>query len=192
MSRFWDEIRRNTVELLGWSFSDEEWDTLNELQKVKQEVKQQDKTLTQLVKTRNTLGKYKINTELVSGKVISRKNNTLDVYSSSGVLRTTTVDTNFLQSSSLTYYLRKHLPELKFEQTFSNTEKTIKIVFVSYLESGTLEQKILNDSTACGLLYTLDTKAVAGKPLFVSIEELVNRILSKEWVETTGALNTFL
>lgn len=112
--------------------------------------------------------------------------------SKTGLLESNTVDTSYFKKISIESYLMKNMDGLKFEQGFNNSKKRVSITILSKLESGTLDQKILNDPEAEGFLYFLNLPKIATKPMYISIPEIALKLLSKEWVEVTGKIDVFL
>lgn len=105
---------------------------------------------------------------------------------------TETIEIPYFKKSAVEYFLMSSMNGLKFEQAFKQSKKRVSITILSKLESGTLDQKILNDPEAEGFLYFLNLPKVASKPMYISIPEIAVKLLSKDWVETTGALKSLL
>lgn len=109
-----------------------------------------------------------------------------------GMTETEKVEIPYFKKSAVEYFLMSNINGLKFEQAFKQSKKRVPITILSKLESGTLDQKILNDPEAEGFLYFLNLPKVASKPMYISIPEIAVKLLSKDWVETTGALKSLL
>lgn len=103
-----------------------------------------------------------------------------------------TSDIPYFKKSAVEYFLKSNIDGLKFEQVFKQSKKHVRITILSKLKSGTLDQKILNDPEAEGFLYFLNLPKISSKPMYISIPEVAVKLLSGEWIETTGAIKNLL
>lgn len=104
----------------------------------------------------------------------------------------TPVDMSYFKKTAIESYLMKNMTGLKFEHCFKDSKKRVPITLMSKLESGTLDQRILKDPAAEGFLYFLNLPKISAKPMYISIPEITQRLLSGEWIETTGAIKNLL
>lgn len=171
MGQYEKKIKRFILKVIGFRYTDTEWE------EVYNKAKESNWTYNDILNDKHLELSANFNASL------SSKN---------GLLESKTVDTSYFKKISIESYLMKNMTGLKFEQCFNHSKKRVSITILSKLESGTLDQKILNDPEAEGFLYFLNLPKIATKPMYISIPEIALKLLSKEWVETTGKIDVFL
>lgn len=174
MGQYEKNFKRLMLKMMGFKYTDTEWE----------EVYARGKDWKARNWTRNDILKDK-HLEISA-------NFNASVFSKTALIESDTVDMSYFKKISIESYLMKNMDGLKFEQGFNDSKKRVSITILSKLESGTLDQKILNDPEAEGFLYFLNLPKIATKPMYISIPDIALKLLSKEWVETTGKIDVFL